>query len=86
MNEEKRLQFIQIEKNEIENDNKNLRLQLSQKDDEIERMNLRIIELEHEANQANDLRMQIDEVTNKNQIKDQSTREREENLLKIEVR
>ena len=62
----------------------NLRLQLNQKDDEIERLTRRILELEHEAGQVGTLRMQVEELTNKTQMKEITSREKEENIIKTE--
>jgi len=62
----------------------NLRLQLNQKDDEIERLTHRILELEHEAGQVGTLRMQVEELTNKTQMKEITSREKEENIIKTE--
>ncbi|CAI2381844.1 unnamed protein product [Moneuplotes crassus] len=84
MNDEKRLQMIQLEKNEVENENKNLRMHLGQRDDEIERLQNRIIQLEHEASQIPSLRAQLDELQNRNHQKESTTREKEESILKTE--
>ena len=71
-------------KNKSENDTKNLRLQLSQKEDEIERLTHRILELELEASQVGSLRIQIEELTNRTQMKELNSREKEESIIKAE--
>ncbi|CAI2382490.1 unnamed protein product [Moneuplotes crassus] len=84
MNEEKKLEMVKLEKNEIENENKSLRMQIGQKDDEIERLQNRIIQLEHEASQVPALRAQLDDLESRNHQKETTTREKEESILKTE--
>jgi predicted nucleic acid-binding Zn-ribbon protein len=81
MHEEKRFQLIHAEKSEVDNENVLLRQQLSQRNDEIDRLNSKVMELEHETSQVGVLRSKIDELMNKNHQKDQTTREKEENMF-----
>ena len=83
MNEEKRMQLIMIEKGEIEQENGHLRTVLSQKTEEVDRLNLKVMELEHESSQIVILKTKVDELMNKNFQKDQNTREKEENMLTL---
>lgn len=83
MNEEKRMQLIMIEKSEIEQENGHLRSQLNQKGEEVDRLNLKVMELEHESSQISILKSKVDELMNKNFQKDQSTREKEETMLTL---
>lgn len=81
MNEEKRIQLLQGERNELDNENNILRQQLLVRNDEIERLNSKVMELEHETSQVGILKSKIDELMNKNFQKDQTTREKEENMF-----
>lgn len=81
MNEEKRIHLLQTERNELDNENNILRQQLLVRNDEIERLNSKVMELEHETSQVGILKSKIDELMNKNFQKDQTTREKEENMF-----
>lgn len=81
MNEEKRIQLLQVEKVELDKETIHLREQLNARGDEIDRLNSKVMELEHETSQMNLLRTKIDELMNRNQKKDQTTREKEETLF-----
>jgi myosin heavy subunit len=83
MNEEKRLQLLMIEKNEMDNENQRLREQLNFKHDELERLNSKVMELEHETSQVRVLKTKVDELMSKNFQKDQSTKEKEETLFNL---
>lgn len=83
MNEDKRLHLLQMEKNELDNENAMLREQLNQRGEEVERLNSKVMELEHETSQTQVLRTKVDELMNKNFQKDQTTKEKEENLFNL---
>lgn len=83
MNEAKRLHLLQIEKQELDNENALLREQLNHKGDEVDRLNSKVMELEHETSQIRVLRTKIDELMNKNYQKDQTTKEKEETLFNL---
>lgn len=83
MNEEKRMQLLMIEKAEIDQENGHLRTQLNQKIEEVDRLHLKVMELEHESSQVSILKAKVDELMNKNFQKDQSTREKEETMLTL---
>jgi chromosome segregation ATPase len=83
MNEEKRMQLLQVEKNELDTQTQQLREQLNQKGDEVERLNSRVMELEHETSQSRILKAKVDELMSKNFQKDQTTKEKEENMFNL---
>lgn len=83
MNEEKRLQLLMVEKNEMDNENQRLREQLGIQHDELERLNSKVMELEHETSQVKVLKTKVDELMSKNFQKDQSTKEKEETLFNL---
>lgn len=83
INEEKRFNMTQISRSELDNEMGLLREQINRKNEEIDRLNTKVMELEHQTSTTMLLRQKVDELMNKNQIKDQSTREKEENLFNL---
>ena len=77
------MQLIMMEKAEIEQENGHLRAAFSQKTEEVDRLNIKVMELEHESSQIGIMKAKIDELMNKNFMKDQNTREKEENMLTL---
>jgi len=77
------MQLLQVEKNELDTQTQQLREQLNQKGDEVERLNSRVMELEHETSQSRILKAKVDELMSKNFQKDQTTKEKEENMFNL---
>lgn len=83
MNEDKRNNMIQMERNELDNEMASLREQLNRKTEEIDKLNSKVMELEHQTSTTSILRQKVDELMNKNQQKDLTTREKEEKMFNL---
>jgi len=83
MNEDKRFNLAQIERTELDNELGMLRDQINHKNEEIDRLNSKVMELEHQTSTTKILKGKIDELMNKNHIKDQTTREKDETLFNL---
>lgn len=83
INEDKRFNLAQIERHEFENEMGLLREQINRKNEEIDRLNTKVMELEHQTSTTGILRQKIDELMNKNQQKDVTTREKEEHMFNL---